>query len=43
MAIMHFTFDQTLTDSFIGFEYDLYRGHAQWIPPIIVNVLNKVT
>lgn len=34
MAIMHFIFDQTLTDSFIGFEYDLYRGDAQWIPPI---------
>jgi hypothetical protein len=41
MAIMHFTFDQTLTDSFIGFEYDLYRGDAQWIPPIRKEVYSQ--
>jgi hypothetical protein len=34
MAIIYFTFNQPLTESFIGFGYNLYRGDAQWIPPI---------
>jgi hypothetical protein len=41
MAMIHFTFDQALTESFAGFEYDLYRGDAQWIPPIRKEVYSQ--
>jgi hypothetical protein len=34
MAVKHFTFDPSLTDSFISFGYDLYKGDTNWIPPI---------
>ncbi len=34
MAIIHFTFDHTLTDLFIRFGYDLYQGDTNWIPPL---------
>lgn len=34
MEIRHFTFDPVLTDSFVRFSYDLYRGDTNWIPPI---------
>jgi hypothetical protein len=34
MAVRHFTFDPSLTDSFISLGYDLYRDDANWIPPI---------
>ena len=34
MAIEHFTFDRSLTDSFIRFGYDQYKDDARWIPPL---------
>jgi hypothetical protein len=34
LAVAHFTFDPVLTGEFIRFGYDLYRGDANWIPPL---------
>ena len=34
MAMKHFTFDPVLTDAFVHFGCDLYRGDANWIPPL---------
>ena len=33
MALESFTFDSDLTESFLGFGYDLYRDDLHWIPP----------
>ena len=33
MGIKAFGFDPTLSDAFVSFAYDLYRGDPQWIPP----------
>jgi hypothetical protein len=34
MAIIHFTFDGTKTETFIKFAYDLYCRDTGWIPPL---------
>lgn len=34
MAIKEFLFDPALTDSFVSFGYNLYRGDPLWIPPL---------
>jgi hypothetical protein len=34
MAIIHFTFDATKTETFIKFGYDLYCRDTDWIPPL---------
>jgi len=33
MAIIHFTFDTALGESFVHFGYALYSGDTSWIPP----------
>ncbi len=34
MGIIPFTFDSSLTERFVDFGYELYRGDRQWIPPL---------
>lgn len=33
MEIKHFTFDKELADLFVRFNYELYKGDRNWIPP----------
>jgi hypothetical protein len=42
-VITHFTFDPVLTDEFIRFGYDLYRGDTNWIPPLRKDLASQLS